>query len=89
MLHSNTPNPFNPATRIQYDLPKTSSVTVEIFNVLGKHVRTLFNGRQPAGRYSIVWDGRDENGAVVASGVFIYQLRAGSFMQSRKMLFLQ
>jgi uncharacterized protein YegL len=88
-LYANTPNPFNPTTKITYDLPEPSEVNVEIFDMLGKRVRTLVNQRQSAGRYSVVWDGRDENGQIVSSGIFIYQLRAGKFVQSRKMLLLQ
>jgi hypothetical protein len=88
-LYANTPNPFNPSTEISYDLPELSEVHIEIFDVLGKRVRMLVSERQPAGSYYVIWDGRDENGQTVASGVFIYQLRAGKFVQSRKMLLLR
>ena len=106
-LHANTPNPFwsgatsrfagNPSTAIHYDLPQASEVRVVIFDMLGKHVRTLVQQQQVAGRYSVVWDGRDENGQILASGVFIYQLRAGNpssrsgqgFVQHRKMLLVR
>jgi len=96
-LYANTPNPFNPSTAIHYDLPQASEVRVVIFDMLGKHVRTLVQQQQVAGRYSVVWDGRDENGQIVASGVFIYQLRAGNpssrsgqgFVQHRKMLLVR
>jgi len=88
-LHANTPNPFNPSTAIQYDLAEPVEVTVKIFDMLGRQVRTLVNQPQAAGRYSIVWDGRDESGRGVTSGTFIYQLRAGGFVQNRKMLLLQ
>ena len=100
-LHANTPNPFNPTTAIHYDLPQAGEVSVEIFDMLGKHVRTLVQQQQAAGRYSVVWDGRDENGQRVASGVLIYQLRVDPmgvegashsghvFVQSRKLILLQ
>ncbi|MCI0690404.1 IPT/TIG domain-containing protein [candidate division KSB1 bacterium] len=97
-LHANVPNPFNPSTTIKYDLAATSEVTVAIFDILGKPVRTLVSERQPAGRYAIKWDGRDSHGRHVSSGVFICQLRVadhpvkggtGGFVQSRKMLLLQ
>jgi len=108
-LHANTPNPFgsgatspafdggNPTTTIQYDLPRAGKVTVEIFDILGKHVRTLVQQQQAAGRYSVVWDGRDENGQIAASGVYLYQLRVGNplsssgqgFVQRRKMLLVR
>jgi len=77
---------FNPSTEISYDLPEASDVQVAIFDMLGKHVRALVNEQQPTGSYSVVWDGRDENGQLVASGVFIAHLRAGKFVQGRKML---
>jgi len=96
-LHPNSPNPFNPSTEISYDLPEASAVQVTIFDILGKHVRTLVNERQLAGSYSVVWDGHDENGQPVASGVFITHLRvadpvnggAGKFVQGRKMLLVR
>jgi hypothetical protein len=96
-LHANIPNPFNPSTTIKYDLAAPGEVTVMIFDMLGKPVRTLVSGRQPAGRYAVKWDGRDSHGQHVSSGVFICQLRAadsvkggtGGFVQNRKMLLLQ
>ncbi len=88
-LHQNSPNPFNPSTEISYDLPEASDVQVAVFDMLGKHVRTLVNERQVVGSYSIFWDGRDEYGQLVASGVFIAHLRAGKFVQSRKMLLVR
>jgi hypothetical protein len=77
-LYPNVPNPFNPSTTIQYDLPETAEITLEIFDMPGRHVRTLANEPKPAGHYSVVWDGRDERGKMVASGVFLYQLRVGN-----------
>ncbi len=88
-LHANVPNPFNPSTAIKYDIAAPSEVTVVIFDMLGKPVRTLVSERQPAGRYAATWDGRDEKGKAVSSGVFICQLRTDGFVQNRKMLLLQ
>jgi hypothetical protein len=94
-LHPNSPNPArlssHGATTIKYELPPPygAETRVEIYDVLGKLVRTLVNQRQEPGRYSVAWDGRDEHGQVVATGVFIYQLRAGNFVQSRKLVLLQ
>jgi len=88
-LYPNVPNPFNPSTMIQYDLPEAVEIKLEIFDILGRLVRTLINQHQPAGHYSVVWDGRDERGAGVASGMFFYQLSAGKFVQSRRMLLLR
>jgi hypothetical protein len=84
-LGQNYPNPFNPGTSITYDLPKQIDVKLEIFDLLGRHVRTLVEQTQPAGRYAITWDGRNEQGQPVASGTFLYQLRAGNFVQTRRM----
>jgi hypothetical protein len=96
-LHQNIPNPFNPSTTIKYDVPEAVEIRLEIFDMLGRLVRTLVNQRQLAGRYAVIWDGRDEYGKIAASGVFIYRLRAGSpasssgrgFVQSRKMLLIR
>ncbi len=85
VLHANTPNPFNPSTRINYDLPQAVEVRLHIFDIAGRHVRTLVNQTQPAGRYAITWDGRNEHGRQVASGTFICCFQAGSFMQTRRM----
>jgi hypothetical protein len=84
-LSQNYPNPFNPTTTIKYELPQQADVKLEIFDMLGRQVRTLVNRSHQAGYYIINWDGRDEQGQMVASGVFFYQLRAGSFVQTRKM----
>ncbi|MDZ7292991.1 MAG: T9SS type A sorting domain-containing protein [candidate division KSB1 bacterium] len=84
-LHQNYPNPFNPSTTITYELPQAVEVKLVIFDLMGRHVRTLVNQRQPAGRYTITWDGRNEQGEALASGVYLYQLRAGNFVQTRRM----
>ncbi len=88
-LGANHPNPFNPSTTITYALPHAVEVKLMIFDMLGRRVRTLVDQRQPAGRYAVTWDGRNEQGENVASGTFIYQLRAGSFVQNRKMAFVR
>ncbi len=84
-LHGAAPNPFNPSTTIKYDLPQAVDVTLVIFDMLGRRVRTLVDQHQPAGRYAITWNGRNEQGQVVTSGTFLYQLRAGNFVQTRRM----
>jgi len=84
-LSQNYPNPFNPSTTIKYELPQRVDVKLQIFDMLGQHVRTLVNQSQPAGRYVITWDGRNENGQQVASGVFLYQFGTGNFVQTRRM----
>jgi hypothetical protein len=84
-LEQNYPNPFNPSTTVKYELPKPVEVHLKIYDLMGQHVRTLVQQDQPAGRYTILWDGRNEKGEVLASGVYLYQLRAGSFVQTRRM----
>lgn len=88
-LSQNYPNPFNPSTTIAYQLPAAERVTIEIYNVLGQRVRQLVNGYQPAGRYTLVWDGRNEAGEQVASGVYLYRMHSGSYLEQRKMTLLK
>jgi len=86
-LDQSYPNPFNPSTTIRYGLPEASNVSLVVYNILGQQVRTLVNGAQGPGYHSVVWDGRDEAGRVAATGVYIYRLQAGAFVQVKKMLF--
>lgn len=88
-LIQNYPNPFNPETEIRFRLPKASSVVVRIYNLFGQEIRTLVNKTYPAGLHSVHWDGRDNFGKAVASGVYFYQLQAGSFTQVKKMNLLR
>ncbi|MDZ7362985.1 MAG: T9SS type A sorting domain-containing protein [candidate division KSB1 bacterium] len=84
-LKQNSPNPFNPSTTIKYELPQQVEVKLVIFDLMGRRVRTLVDQRQQSGRYAITWDGRNEQGEVVTSGVYLYQLHAGNFVQTRRM----
>lgn len=88
-LHPNFPNPFNPATTIRYDLKEDVNVALKIYNVLGQEVRVLVSEKQSAGFKRVEWDGRNNFGAPVASGVYIYKIEAGKFVQSRKMVLLR
>jgi hypothetical protein len=88
-LHQNLPNPFNPQTLIKYDLPEAAQVRLEIFNLLGQRVATLVNAFQPAGPKSVLWEGTDQRGIKVSSGLYIYKIRAGSFSVAKKMLLLK
>lgn len=88
-LEQNYPNPFNPTTTIEYDLPKDAKVVLNIYNVLGQEVRTLINIKQQPGYKRVVWDGKDDFGKTVSSGILIYRLQAGDFIQIKKMLFLK
>ncbi|MFC1539040.1 Ig-like domain-containing protein [Candidatus Latescibacterota bacterium] len=88
-ISQNYPNPFNPITSIDYKIPETSHIRLTIYNMLGQHVRTLVSEVQPAGKYTIVWDGRDDSGQLVNSGVYIYQLKAGQITRTRNLLFMK
>ena len=89
VLERNQPNPFNPATVIGYHLPAAGLVRLAIYNLLGQEVRVLVNEPMNAGSYTARWDGTDERGRQVASGVYLYRLQAGSFTSSRRMLLLK
>ena len=90
-LSSNYPNPFNPQTLITFILPKPAFVNLEIYNILGQRVRNLTDGFRQAGTHSVTWDGRDENGRKVASGVYLYRLVVdrGRSVQTRKLLLIR
>ena len=90
-LHQNFPNPFNPDTTIKYDLAESADVTLQIYNVLGQVVRTLVASEaQNAGRYQIRWNGMDDRGVPVSSGVYFYQISAaGKFSQVQKLMLLK
>lgn len=88
-LSQNAPNPFNPETIISYALPQSEQVKLVIYNVLGQEIRTLVNALQPAGRYRVVWNSRDDFGRSVSSGIYLYQITAGKFTNTRKMLILK
>ncbi|MXZ11211.1 MAG: T9SS type A sorting domain-containing protein [Gemmatimonadetes bacterium] len=90
-LHQNFPNPFNPDTTIKYDLAESADVTLQIYNVLGQVVRTLVASEaQNAGRYQIRWNGMDDRGVPVSSGIYFYQISAdGKFSDVRKLMLLK
>lgn len=92
-LHQNYPNPFNPATTIRFNVPvnlgEPTRVTLRIYNVMGQLVRTLADGALTAGSYLAVWNGENEAGIKVSSGLYFYELRAGSFKAMKRMVFAQ
>jgi subtilisin family serine protease len=88
-LAQNYPNPFNPTTRIAYTVPTRSHVSISVYNLLGQEVITLVDELKAAGRYITEWDGTDYNGAKAASGIYLYRIKAGDFVESRKMLLLK
>ena len=88
-LDQNVPNPFNPSTVISFSLPIPTSVRLSIYDLLGQNIRTLLDGVQSEGGYSVLWDGKDSLGQDVASGIYLYRLEASDFVQTRKMLLLR
>lgn len=88
-LFQNYPNPFNPRTTIEFELPAASVVTLEIFDIIGRHVKTLHAASLPIGHHKFMWNATDAAGRPVASGVYYYRLRAGDFVQTRKMLLVR
>ena len=88
-LEQNYPNPFNPETRIRYAIPEPGHVTLRIYRIDGQLVRTLQDANQSPGRYERIWDGNNEFGNKVSSGVYFYRLQSNSFTQVRKMILLK
>ncbi|MBE0538811.1 MAG: T9SS type A sorting domain-containing protein [Ignavibacterium sp.] len=88
-LNQNYPNPFNPTTTIGFSISAASNVYIEILNLLGQRVKTLENNFYSSGNYSLPWDGIDDAGIQVPSGIYFYQLKAGSFTQTKKMILLR
>ncbi|MFQ5824727.1 MAG: FlgD immunoglobulin-like domain containing protein, partial [bacterium] len=96
VLHQNFPNPFNPSTEIQYQLPSRAGEFVgkvrtflKIYNLLGQEVRTLVDEEKAPGYYKVIWDGKDNIGRGVTSGVYIYRLQSGDLVDIKKMVFVQ
>jgi len=89
MLVGNYPNPFNPSTAIKYELSADSRVVLNIYTALGEEIAALVNEHQLAGVKSVVWDGRNQAGSQVASGIYIYRLTAGNVVKSEKMIFVK
>ncbi|MBM4403804.1 MAG: choice-of-anchor J domain-containing protein [Candidatus Cloacimonetes bacterium] len=88
-LQGNYPNPFNPETTIRYSVKEATPVTIEIYNVKGQLVRTLVNEAKASGSYSNVWNGMDNNGHSVSSGVYFYKMKAGSYSSTKKMILMK
>lgn len=88
-LYQNFPNPFNPETTIRFDLQNTSQVRLQVYDILGRHVRTLIDESVSAGGHRINWDGRDDSGHAVASGTYIYRLENQDRILARRMVLLR
>ncbi|UCG61645.1 MAG: M28 family peptidase [Candidatus Zixiibacteriota bacterium] len=88
-LSQNYPNPFNPATEISYSLAARTHVSLSIFNILGQRVATIVDGVKPAGTHTVRWNGIDDSGREVSTGIYFYQVKAGDHTESRKMILLK
>jgi hypothetical protein len=88
-LLQNFPNPFNPETTIKYNLAEGANVQLRIYNIVGQVVKTLVGEQQSAGRYQVRWDGTDDRGATVSSGIYFYQVSAGKFQDVKRLMLLK
>lgn len=89
-LHQNYPNPFNPSTTISFDVAQTTSfVNLEIYNMKGQKVKQLVNEQLSAGQHFVIWNGTDDSGSPVASGIYFYKLRSGVYTSTKKMILLK
>ena len=86
-LQQNYPNPFNPETRIAFTLPQTVNVSIQIYDVAGRLVRTLVDGQVQAGHHQVTWKGRNDQGVIVSSGVYMYQIKTAEHLEIRKLVF--
>jgi len=88
-LHQNHPNPFNPTTRIRYDLAENGLVNITIYDMMGRIVKTLVNGSQTAGYKSVQWNATNDRNEPVSAGLYLYTIQAGKFRQTKKMVLLK
>jgi hypothetical protein len=88
-LQGNYPNPFNPETTIRFSVKEATPVTIEIYNTKGQLVKTLINEAKEAGNHSVVWNGKDNSGRSVSSGVYFYKMNAGKYSSTKKMIMMK
>ena len=88
-LGQNFPNPFNPTTTINFSIPESGHVNIMIYDILGRHVRTLVDKSHSAGNYSVMWDATDMNGSKISAGIYFYTIKAGNFLSTKRMLFIK
>jgi len=88
-LYQNYPNPFNPSTQIQYALPTDANVSIAIYDLMGRQIRSLVNEQVNAGYHSTLWNATNDLGSPVSAGVYIYTIQAGEFRDVKKMILLK
>ena len=88
-LGQNYPNPFNPTTQISFAIPEPSHVIIEVFNITGQRVATIVDDFMATGAYTVNWNGSDQNGYEVASGIYLYRLTAGTYSETKKMVLMK
>jgi hypothetical protein len=88
-LSQNYPNPFNPTTNVHFSVAKPTHVRIDVYDMIGQHVTTLINTEMSAGKYNTTWNGQDNNGLKVASGMYLYRMIAGNFTMTKKMLLMK
>jgi hypothetical protein len=88
-LYPNYPNPFNPSTKIRFDIPEYSKVSIKVYNILGKEITTMLEKEFSPGSYTLSWEGRDSNGKLLPSGVYLIQLHSGNYTKTIKALLLR
>jgi hypothetical protein len=89
ILTQNYPNPFNPSTTFKFSVPQNMDVTIKIFDIAGREVKTLVSGKMTAGTYNVTWDGKNNSNEMLASGVYFYKMSAGSFTDTKKMILVK
>ena len=88
-MHPNYPNPFNPLTNIRYDIPKSSNVRIDIFNILGHKIKSLVNTTKMAGNHNVQWSGKNEQNKNLPSGLYIVRFNAGGISSQQKIMLLK
>ena len=88
-LFQNYPNPFNPTTTIKFDIPEDCNIEIIIYNTMGHKIITLFDQYSLAGSYEVLWDGKDKNGQIISSGIYIYRINTDTFHALKKLTFIK
>ena len=88
-LFQNHPNPFKQTTAIQYELPVNNPVRLSVYNLIGQEIKVLIDAYQEPGKYTVRWNGADEDGKKVPSGIYMFKIETGLFVQTRKMLLVR